>query len=342
MTACGCAWLRVAVPCPCVVLWSLRDCCAMACHLCVVTRMPASGLARTLRLDGTPLHVPLYVSLVVSPLRCVVRYGNRGLRQVLVREQAEAQRSNGAMHPFAPSNYPAWPAAYDWAVQWVAAMYDDYLWRGETDLIRVRPVLSYACAVLCCAVLCCAVLCCTVLYFPCSVSFDSLPPVCVIRQRYWLQLVRFWDNCLAHVNAQGLWLTSQVLADIRVGVHCSGDACTSGIVTPWIIQRLRWSVHMATSVGNATVAAGWNATAQRMTAAFREQVVVPAAQGIPTHVPDVFNLGAPDGHQGYSQAGQTIAVFAGLLDGLNPQANLNYSFPPPVGVCVCVCVCGCV
>ena len=120
--------------------------------------MPASGLARTLRLDGTPLHVPLYVSLVVSPLRCVVRYGNRGLRQVLIREQAEAQRSNGAMHPFAPSNYPAWPAAYDWAVQWVAAMYDDYLWRGETDLIRVRPVLSYACAVLCCAVLCCAVL----------------------------------------------------------------------------------------------------------------------------------------------------------------------------------------
>ena len=40
------------------------------------------------------------------------RFGNRGLRRVLIREQAEAQRSNGAMHPFAPSNYPAWPAPY--------------------------------------------------------------------------------------------------------------------------------------------------------------------------------------------------------------------------------------
>ena len=47
-----------------------------------------------------------------------------------------------------------------------------------------EPSLLLWCAVLCRAVLrravlCCAVLVCTVLYFPYSVSFDSLPPVSV-------------------------------------------------------------------------------------------------------------------------------------------------------------------
>ena len=89
--------------------------------------------------------------------------------------------------------------------------------------------------------------------------------MCAGVQAYWLQLTRFWEYCLGNVeHSTGLWLTSQVLADIRVGIHCSGSNCASGIVTPWIIQRLRWSVDMATAVGETQQAADWNATAELM------------------------------------------------------------------------------
>jgi hypothetical protein len=56
---------------------------------------------------------------------------SRCLPQVLLRDVAQQESLTGVMHPFPPSNYPA-SASYDWAVQWVKGLYEDYLWSGST------------------------------------------------------------------------------------------------------------------------------------------------------------------------------------------------------------------
>lgn len=62
-------------------------------------------------------------------------FGDVKLRQVLLRLAAQSQTTNGHLHPFPPSNYPI-TANADWAAEWVGALYDDYLWTGETARVR--------------------------------------------------------------------------------------------------------------------------------------------------------------------------------------------------------------
>jgi hypothetical protein len=62
-------------------------------------------------------------------------FGDVKLRQVLLRLAAESQRPDGRLHPFPPSNYPI-AANADWAAEWVGALYDDYLWTGDTSRIH--------------------------------------------------------------------------------------------------------------------------------------------------------------------------------------------------------------
>lgn len=161
-------------------------------------------------------------------------------------------------------------------------------------------------------------------------------PPCPVTCRRWTQLTEFWTLCLSYVDAStGLWLTGDVLADIRIGVHCGGRArCTSGIITPWIVQRLQWSVELATALGHTSTAALWNATAHAMATAFRTMVVAPAAGGVPAHVPDIA-VAAPSGgtvtRVGFSQAGHTVAVFSGLLDAATARDAMEFAFPAPAG-----------
>lgn len=61
--------------------------------------------------------------------------GDVRLRQVLLRLAAQSQRPDGHLHPFPPSNYPI-TANADWAAEWVGALYDDYMWTGETTRVR--------------------------------------------------------------------------------------------------------------------------------------------------------------------------------------------------------------
>ena len=58
-------------------------------------------------------------------------FGDVRLRQLFLRLVAESQHPDGTFHPFPPSNYPL-AANADWAVEWVGALYDDYLWTGDT------------------------------------------------------------------------------------------------------------------------------------------------------------------------------------------------------------------
>ena len=212
-------------------------------------------------------------------------FGDTKLRELMIRTHAQGQGKDGDLHPFAPSNFPAYPAAYDWSVQWVAALYDDYMWTGRTKLI----------------------------------------------ERYWRNLCRYWENALSHVDEDGLWRTKRVLADIRVGLHCEDDSQSSGIVTPWMIERLRWSVEMAEAVGEKEQADAWRSASDKMADAFRKYHIVPAEGIVPAHVGERADPDDPSLLRGYSQAGQTVAITSGLMTGKEAAANLNYAFAEPDG-----------
>ncbi len=208
-------------------------------------------------------------------------YGDERLRRVVLRLHAESARGDGGFHAFPPSNYPAYPSSYDWAVQWTAMLYDDYFWTGRADLI----------------------------------------------ERYWKPLREFWANLLSKVDANGIWRTRRVLADIRVGIHPTNDRESSGIVTPFMIERLRWSAEMAKAAGHAPEAEEWMVVADRMARAFRQFHILPASGNVPPLAGDRLNPENPATERGLSQAGQVNAVLAGLLS----RESLDYAFGPPDG-----------
>ena len=212
-------------------------------------------------------------------------FGDIRLRRLLIRIVAESQGPGGNFHPFPPSNFPAYPASYDWSVQWVAALYDDYMWTGDTEYLA----------------------------------------------RYHDTLVRYWDNVLTHVDEEGLWRTNRIYADIRVGVHCADEKQSSGIVTPWIIERLRWSADMADALGDTPRAETWRSIADRMTHAFRRRHIVPASSGVPAHVADIWGDGLETDERGFSQAGQTVALTTGLMTSDEAMADIEYAFGGPDG-----------
>lgn len=211
-------------------------------------------------------------------------YGDHQLRRLLIRTHAEGQLENGNLHPFAPSNYPM-PAPYDWSVQWVASLYDDYMWTGDKDHLRT----------------------------------------------YWPTLCRYWDHILGMVDDEGLFRTNHLLVDIRVGVRCVAPHHSSGIITPWFIERLRWSAELARALDKEKDEKRWRTTANRMEDAFRKYHVVPAEDDVPAHVADRLAQDVPDEPRGYSQAGQTIAITSGLLKSKDARADVDYAFPDPEG-----------
>lgn len=70
-------------------------------------------------------------------------FGDARLRRLMLRTHAESQTEAGNFHPFAPSNYPFAAAPFDWSVQWVAALYDEYMWTGDPEVVkRYFPTLE--------------------------------------------------------------------------------------------------------------------------------------------------------------------------------------------------------
>ncbi|MGE5647114.1 MAG: alpha-L-rhamnosidase C-terminal domain-containing protein [Acidobacteriota bacterium] len=212
-------------------------------------------------------------------------YGDERLRQFVLRLHAESARPDGTFHPFPPSNYPAGAAPYDWAVQWTAMLYDDYIWTGET--VRIA--------------------------------------------KYWDALRRFWDNALAHTDDNGIWRADAVLADINVGARVASPRESSGVVTPFLIERLRWSAEMAEASGHADDAARWRSAADRMAAAFRKFHLVAAAGAAPLHADDRLAPEDPAAPRGFSQAAQVNAALAGLIEPAEARAALDYAFAAPDG-----------
>jgi hypothetical protein len=222
-------------------------------------------------------------------LRAVIAsrwFGDSSLRRLVIRLHAESQNASGGFRCFPPSNYPIGSCGYDWSVQWVAMLHDDYMWTGQTDLIT----------------------------------------------RYWEQLRRFWSDALSNVDANGIWRSGKVFGDIRVGVHPS-DKQSSGIVTPYLIQRLNWSVEMAEATDHREQAVEWRAIAQKMRTAFLRDHVVPAQGAVPAHVDDVFDPQDAGALRGFSQAAQAMAAASGFS--LKPAIDYAFAAPdgaPPAGI----------
>lgn len=209
--------------------------------------------------------------------------GDTRLRKLMIRTVAESQRDDGRFHDFPPTNYP-FLSTFDWTMQWVAVLYDQYLWSGNDELI----------------------------------------------QKYWRPLQRYWAQVLSYTDDEGLWRTDEVRADIRVGVHPE-EGQSSGIVTPGIIERLRWAANMAETIGKVDTAQTWRAEAEQMAEAFREYHVVSATDSLPVHVGDQYDPDDSPVERGFSQAGQTLATTADLLPRDTAKAALEYAFPPPAG-----------
>jgi hypothetical protein len=207
-------------------------------------------------------------------------FGDSALRRLQLRLHAESETKEGAFHCFPPSNYPIAACGYDWSVQWVAMLYDDYMWTGHTDLVEL----------------------------------------------YWDNLRRFWSNALAQLDGDAVWRSNRVFGDIRIGVHPKPQQ-SSGIVTPFLIERLRWSARMAEAAGHREQAEQWRQTAGRMAAAFTRYHVMPAKDGVPAHVDDVFDREDSTAPRGFSQAAQAMAGVSGFPF---PDA-LGYVFTAPDG-----------
>jgi hypothetical protein len=210
-------------------------------------------------------------------------YGDTRLRRLAIRTLAEGQGADGQLHPFFPSNFPAYPAPWDWSVQWIAMLYDDFVWHNDLDFVR----------------------------------------------SHWATVLRFWDRLLEDVGDDGIWRSSSVLGDVRNSVRPPLGA-SSGLITPWIIERLEWSAVLADAVEDAAHASSWRETAYRMSESFRRFHVVRSHDEVAVIVADVYDPSTSE-HHGYGQAGQLAPLLDGLVDGQEARDLIDFVFPDPDG-----------
>jgi hypothetical protein len=210
-------------------------------------------------------------------------FGDTRLRRLAIRTLAEGQGADGQLHPFFPSNFPAYPAPWDWTVQWLAMLYDDFVWNSDLEFLA----------------------------------------------RHWPSVLRLWDRLLDNVGDDGIWRTSAVLGDVRNSERPPAGA-SSGLITPWIIERLRWSAVMARAIQDDVHADLWESVAARMAESFQRFHLVRSREDIGAIVADTYNPLTSE-HHGYGQAGQVAAILEGLIDGQAAIDLINFAFPGPVG-----------
>ncbi|AKJ65682.1 alpha-L-rhamnosidase C-terminal domain-containing protein [Kiritimatiella glycovorans] len=212
-------------------------------------------------------------------------FNDTRLRRFLIRTFAEGQDEQGDFHPFWPAKWPIMmPGNFDWSVQWVCTLYDEYMWSGDTELVR----------------------------------------------RYWDHVIRFWNNVAEFVDEQGRFVTYRTYGDLRMGYDCTHTQ-SNGLVTPWLIERLGFSMEMAAAIGDRDQQGEWKQLHDRMLEAFHRDHVVPARDGVPAHVASRFETTGEEIDRGFSQSGQTVATTAGLLPRETAEAAVDYAFSEPCG-----------
>ncbi|MCC5846284.1 MAG: hypothetical protein JJU05_18705 [Verrucomicrobia bacterium] len=63
-------------------------------------------------------------------------FGDLELRSLMIRTVAESQHEDGRFHDFPPANWSDFASTYDWNMQWVAILYDHYMWTADEGLIQ--------------------------------------------------------------------------------------------------------------------------------------------------------------------------------------------------------------
>jgi hypothetical protein len=210
-------------------------------------------------------------------------FGDTRLRRLAIRTLAEGQGADGQLHPFFPSNFPAYPAPWDWTVQWLAMLYDDFVWNNDLEFLR----------------------------------------------RHWSSVLRLWDRLLDDVGDDGIWTSSAVLGDVR-NSELPPAGASSGLITPWIIERLRWSAVMAEALQDDAHAEFWESSAARMAESFDQFHVVRSRGDVGAIVADTYDPQTAV-HHGYGQAGQVSALLDGSIDGQAAKELIDFAFPGPVG-----------
>lgn len=209
-------------------------------------------------------------------------FGDHLLRRLMIRTLSEGQRADGNLHPFFPSNFPYGPAQWDWSLQWVGMIADEYRWSADATFLAK--------------------------YFP--------------------AIERLWEAVTPDIGADGVWRTSHVFGDIRNSAPLA-DGDSSGIVTPWVIDRLRDSVDLARVLGRHDAADEWSRLADRVAVAFRENhLTSDNSLGVRLVADSIDAAGLPSG---FSQAGQIIPLYDGLLTPDEAEAVIEAAFPGPDG-----------
>jgi len=147
---------------------------------------------------------------------------------------------------------------------------------------------------------------------------------------YLPQLVRYWDEALSRLDEDGLWRTGAVFADIRVSAPVP-DGGSSGVVTPWLIDRLGWSAELARAAGDHDHAERWARAAESMRTAFRTHHLITGHPRWPLLVADRWAPGLAVEERGYGQAGQAMPLLDGLLTDDEARLVIETAFPPPDG-----------
>ncbi len=150
-------------------------------------------------------------------------------------------------------------------------------------------------------------------------------------KRFWSNLVKYWGALCKDVDEEGLWKSTLMFADIRSSAEWKKPFTSSGTITPWIIQRLGYSIVLAEALGEAETAETWRTISAKLTEGFRKYHIVPPHRDVPAHVADIMGPGLGIDERGYSQASQTIAISLGLLDRTEAREDIDYAFSEPVG-----------
>lgn len=148
---------------------------------------------------------------------------------------------------------------------------------------------------------------------------------------YFPHLTLMWDKVLELAGEDGLWRTNHVLADIRVSRIPSNPQQSSGVIQPWLVERLRMSAVLADAIGQNEQAERWRLEADRLQEAYRRWHIIPPQANRPPLSADVSDPSDPNLERGIGQAGHTVAIYADVFPAEHAVETIDYVFPDPDG-----------
>jgi hypothetical protein len=147
---------------------------------------------------------------------------------------------------------------------------------------------------------------------------------------YLSQMQRFWQWVKRHTNEEGLLVTNQLFADIRM-LPAPAPGTSSGVVTAFLLERLQQSIALVESLSESVIVDDWCALYTHLKSGFMRFHRIEATDSQPTHIGTIYDPESDAYERGFGQAAQINAVCANLLDEAEVGALLDYVFTAPDG-----------